>query len=89
MAPADPGTARAGLRGDGESPPNFTDRAQNLGVPQGKLLRIDTLGRPAPDNPDSIVARRRASYFSTIADNTSVRSNPFTSHPPSTNRRAR
>lgn len=30
--------------GDGEEVPNFTDGPQNLGVPQGKILRIDPLG---------------------------------------------
>ena len=29
---------------------------------------------PAPENPESIVARRRAGYFSSIGGNTSLRS---------------
>ncbi len=29
---------------------------------------------PAPENPESITARRRASYYANIAGNTSVRS---------------
>ncbi|HVH24023.1 MAG TPA: PQQ-dependent sugar dehydrogenase [Pseudonocardia sp.] len=46
------GTAEEGLlyigSGDGEAPPTFTDRPQNRGVPQGKLLRIDPIGSNGP-----------------------------------------
>jgi glucose/arabinose dehydrogenase len=46
------GSAEEGLlylgSGDGEAPPTFTDRPQNLGVAQGKLLRIDPTGSNGP-----------------------------------------
>ncbi|MGJ6963005.1 PQQ-dependent sugar dehydrogenase [Streptosporangium sp. G11] len=34
--------------GDGEETPNFTTGPQNLGVPQGKILRIDPAGTGGP-----------------------------------------
>lgn len=45
---AEPGTEDYGLlyvsNGDGEENPNWTDGPQDLGVPQGKVLRIDPEG---------------------------------------------
>ena len=57
---AAPGSAEETLlyigSGDGEAPPNFTDRPQNLGVPQGKLLRIDPTGSNGPGSRYGIPA---------------------------------
>lgn len=68
----------------------MADIAADLGVTESRVsqLRAEALSllkdglnthlnpdlAPAPDNPDSIVARRRASYYQSIGDNTSVRS---------------
>jgi RNA polymerase sigma factor FliA len=64
--------------------------ASDLGVTESRIsqLRAEALSllkdglnthlnpgmAPAPENPDSIIARRRASYYANIADNTSLRS---------------
>jgi len=68
----------------------MADIAADLGVTESRVsqLRAEALSllkdglnthlnpdlAPAPDNPDSIVARRRATYYQSIGDNTSVRS---------------
>ncbi|WP_127504330.1 sigma-70 family RNA polymerase sigma factor [Actinoplanes solisilvae] len=68
----------------------MADIAADLGVTESRVsqLRAEALSllkdglnthlspelAPAPNNPDSIVARRRANYYQTIGDNTSVRS---------------
>ena len=68
----------------------MADIAADLGVTESRVsqLRAEALSllkdglnthldpdlTPAPENPDGITARRRASYYSTIAGNTSLRS---------------
>jgi RNA polymerase sigma factor for flagellar operon FliA len=68
----------------------MADIAEDLGVTESRIsqLRAEALSllkdgmnthldpelASKPENPESIVARRRASYFSTIADNTTLRS---------------
>jgi RNA polymerase sigma factor for flagellar operon FliA len=68
----------------------MVDIAAELGVTESRIsqLRAEALSllkdglnthlnpdlAPAPENPQSVTARRRASYFSTIAGNTSLRS---------------
>jgi RNA polymerase sigma factor for flagellar operon FliA len=68
----------------------MADIAADLGVTESRIsqLRAEALTllkdglnthlnpdlAPAPDNPDGIVARRRASYYATIASNTSLHS---------------
>jgi len=68
----------------------MADIAADLGVTESRIsqLRAEALSllkdglnthldpgmAPAPENPDGITARRRASYYATIAGNTSVRS---------------
>jgi RNA polymerase sigma factor for flagellar operon FliA len=68
----------------------MADIAADLGVTESRIsqLRAEALSllkdglnthldpdlAPAPENPDGVTARRRASYYSTIAGNTSVRS---------------
>jgi RNA polymerase sigma factor for flagellar operon FliA len=50
-------------------------RAEALSLlKDGMNTHLDPQMAPAPENPESITARRRASYFATIAGNTSVRS---------------
>jgi RNA polymerase sigma factor FliA len=68
----------------------MADIAADLGVTESRIsqLRAEALSllkdglnthldpdlAPAPENPDSITARRRASYYATIAGNTTLRS---------------
>jgi RNA polymerase sigma factor FliA len=68
----------------------MADIAADLGVTESRIsqLRAEALSllkdglnthldpdlAPAPENPDSITARRRASYYATIANNTTLRS---------------
>jgi RNA polymerase sigma factor for flagellar operon FliA len=68
----------------------MADIAADLGVTESRIsqLRAEALSllkdglnthldpdlAPTPDNPDSITARRRASYYATIANNTTLRS---------------
>ena len=68
----------------------MADIAEDLGVTESRIsqLRAEALSllkdglnthldpelAPSPDNPESIIARRRVSYYSTIAGNTSLRS---------------
>jgi RNA polymerase sigma factor for flagellar operon FliA len=68
----------------------MADIAAELGVTESRIsqLRAEALSllkdglnthldpemAPAPENPDSIIARRRAGYFATIAGNTSLHS---------------
>jgi RNA polymerase sigma factor for flagellar operon FliA len=68
----------------------MADIAADLGVTESRVsqLRAEALSllkdglnthldpelAPVPDNPDGITARRRASYYATIAGNTSLRS---------------
>ena len=68
----------------------MADIAEDLGVTESRIsqLRAEALSllkdglnthlnpdlAPSPENPESIIARRRASYYSTIAGNTSLRS---------------
>ncbi|RSM52810.1 FliA/WhiG family RNA polymerase sigma factor [Actinoplanes sp. ATCC 53533] len=68
----------------------MADIATELGVTESRIsqLRAEALSllkdglnthldpelAPAPENPDSIIARRRAGYFATIAGNTSLHS---------------
>jgi RNA polymerase sigma factor for flagellar operon FliA len=68
----------------------MADIAADLGVTESRIsqLRAEALSllkdgmnthldpdlAPTPENPESITARRRASYYATIADNTSVHS---------------
>ena len=68
----------------------MADIAADLGVTESRIsqLRAEALSllkdglnthldpelAPKPENPESITARRRASYYSTIAGNTSVHS---------------
>jgi RNA polymerase sigma factor FliA len=68
----------------------MADIAADLGVTESRIsqLRAEALSllkdglnthldpdlAPTPDNPDSITARRRASYYATIATNTTLRS---------------
>jgi RNA polymerase sigma factor FliA len=68
----------------------MADIAADLGVTESRVsqLRAEALSllkdglnthldpdlAPAPENPDSITARRRASYYATIANNTTLRS---------------
>jgi RNA polymerase sigma factor for flagellar operon FliA len=68
----------------------MADIAEDLGVTESRIsqLRAEALSllkdgmntqldpelAPVPDNPESIVARRRASYYSNIAGNTSLHS---------------
>ncbi|HET6480901.1 MAG TPA: sigma factor-like helix-turn-helix DNA-binding protein, partial [Actinoplanes sp.] len=68
----------------------MADIAADLGVTESRVsqLRAEALSllkdglnthlnpelAPVPDNPESIVARRRASYYNSIAKSTSVRS---------------
>jgi RNA polymerase sigma factor FliA len=50
-------------------------RAEALSLlKDGLNTHLDPDLAPMPDNPDSIIARRRASYYSSIAGNTSLRS---------------
>ena len=50
-------------------------RAEALSLlKDGMHTHLDPELAPTPENPESIVARRRAGYYSTIADNTSLRS---------------
>ncbi len=66
----------------------MADIAADLGVTESRIsqLRAEALSllkdginthldpelAPAPDNPDSVIARRRASYYATIAGNTNL-----------------
>jgi RNA polymerase sigma factor for flagellar operon FliA len=68
----------------------MADIAADLGVTESRIsqLRAEALSllkdglnthldpelAPAPDEPNSITARRRASYYATIANNTTLRS---------------
>jgi RNA polymerase sigma factor for flagellar operon FliA len=68
----------------------MADIAADLGVTESRIsqLRAEALSllkdglnthldpdlAPAPENPDSIIARRRASYYASIANNTTLRS---------------
>ena len=68
----------------------MADIAEDLGVTESRIsqLRAEALSllkdglnthldpelAPSPENPESIIARRRASYYSTIAGNTSLHS---------------
>jgi RNA polymerase sigma factor FliA len=68
----------------------MADIAADLGVTESRIsqLRAEALSllkdglnthldpdlAPLPENPDSIIARRRASYYATIANNTTLRS---------------
>jgi RNA polymerase sigma factor for flagellar operon FliA len=50
-------------------------RAEALSLlKDGMNTHLDPEMAPKPENPESITARRRASYYSTIAGNTSVHS---------------
>ncbi len=50
-------------------------RAEALSLlKDGLNTHLDPDLAPAPENPDSIIARRRASYYATIAENTSLQS---------------
>lgn len=68
----------------------MADIAKDLGVTESRVsqLRAEALSllrdglnthldpemAPTPENPDSITARRRASYYATIASNTTMHS---------------
>jgi RNA polymerase sigma factor FliA len=50
-------------------------RAEALSLlKDGMNTHLDPALAPTPENPESIVARRRATYYATIADNTSLHS---------------